>query len=107
LEKHVVGRVTRLGEFRPIGRLFTLGSFCETYRNSTNTWATFLHCKICALIFAINGLGDFFTSASGHPGRPATCYVIADQLESRKKRLKKTVTFRRFFKTNKEAFQNG
>jgi hypothetical protein len=26
----------RLGEFSPIGRLFTLGSFCENYRSGTN-----------------------------------------------------------------------
>jgi hypothetical protein len=36
-------RVTRLGEFSPIGRLFTLGSFCEDGINSTNNWVTFYH----------------------------------------------------------------
>jgi hypothetical protein len=27
-------RVTRLGEFSPIGRLFTMGSFVENHKNS-------------------------------------------------------------------------
>jgi hypothetical protein len=34
-------RVTRLGEFSPNGRLFTLGSFFNNYINSPQFWATF------------------------------------------------------------------
>jgi hypothetical protein len=37
----VVSRVTRMGEFSPFGWLFTLGSFCESYRSSTNNWAMY------------------------------------------------------------------
>jgi hypothetical protein len=34
-------RVTRLAEFSPFGLLFSLGSFYENYRSSTNSLATF------------------------------------------------------------------
>jgi hypothetical protein len=33
--------VTRLGEFPPIGRSFTSGSFFENFRNRPRFWATF------------------------------------------------------------------
>jgi hypothetical protein len=35
LNVYITPRVTRLGEFSPIGRLFSLSSFLETF------WATF------------------------------------------------------------------
>jgi hypothetical protein len=35
-----------LGEFSPVGRLFTLDSFCEQFRNSTNNGATFSTVKV-------------------------------------------------------------
>jgi hypothetical protein len=54
----IVCRVTRLGEFSPIGRLFSQGIFSKTDKNY-------------ALIFANNWLGyilgDSFKSSSGHP----------------------------------------
>jgi hypothetical protein len=31
----------KLGEFSPIGWLFTFGCFCENCRSSTNNWETF------------------------------------------------------------------
>jgi hypothetical protein len=34
-------RVTRLGEFSPTGRLFSMGSFFENYKSSPNLGATF------------------------------------------------------------------
>jgi hypothetical protein len=36
-------RVTRLGEFSPIWRLFSLGSFLENYISSANSWGTFFY----------------------------------------------------------------
>jgi hypothetical protein len=61
-------RVTRLGEFSPIGRLNTLGIFVKI----TEIFGLlFSRGKSCLLIFTKNGLGyilgDFFTNASGHP----------------------------------------
>jgi hypothetical protein len=44
------------------------GSCCENYSSSVNNWATFFHGYICVLILTNNGLGDFLTNASGHPG---------------------------------------
>jgi hypothetical protein len=35
-------RVTRLGEFRPIGRLLSLGKFFFNFRRSPNFWLHFL-----------------------------------------------------------------
>jgi hypothetical protein len=59
----IARRVTRLGEFWPIGRLLNLVSFCKNYRNGSNHWATCFHGKSCVLIFIRNGfgyiLGDF------------------------------------------------
>jgi hypothetical protein len=57
-------RVTRLGEFSPIGRLFTLGSFVENYRRMLKFLATFFLSKRHVLILTKNALGyilgDFF-----------------------------------------------
>jgi hypothetical protein len=39
-------RVTRLGEFSPIGRLFALCSFFENYGCSPQFWATFSVVKV-------------------------------------------------------------
>jgi hypothetical protein len=59
-----VARVTRLGEFSPIGQLFTLDSFFN-YKSSPKRG------KIYAFILTKNRLdsilGDFFTNSSGHP----------------------------------------
>jgi hypothetical protein len=43
--------VTRLGEFSPIGRLFTLGSFAKiTEAHYSNNLITFSHGKIYGLV---------------------------------------------------------
>jgi hypothetical protein len=47
--------VTRLGEFSPIWRLFTLGSFVK-YKSSPNFGASF-SVKSLVFILAQNGLG--------------------------------------------------
>jgi hypothetical protein len=60
-------RVTRLGEFSPVGRLFTLGSVLKiTELHSADFWASFSHGTGYVLIFANNhlgySLGYFFTN---------------------------------------------
>jgi hypothetical protein len=70
---HDQNRVTRLGEFSPIGRVTNFwGTFCENYISCTTSWATFFNGESCVLIIKKIGLGyilgDFFTNASGHPG---------------------------------------
>jgi hypothetical protein len=49
-------RVTRLAEFLPLGRLFTLGIFLS-YRSSSNVLATFFTDKRYVLISIKCGLG--------------------------------------------------
>jgi hypothetical protein len=44
----LINRVTRLGEFSPIGRHISVGIF---YRISSNNWACFFHDKSYVLIF--------------------------------------------------------
>jgi hypothetical protein len=77
-------RVTRLAEFSPDVRLFTLGSFFNC-KSSPHFFATFRLGTDHMLIFKKTGLGytlgDFFTDSSGHPdGHPsgmrrrAQCY---------------------------------
>jgi hypothetical protein len=60
-----------LGEYLPIGRLFSLGSFFEKCKSSTNSWF-FFDGTSCVLILTQNWLGyilgDFFANSSGHPG---------------------------------------
>jgi hypothetical protein len=64
-------RVTRLGEFSPIGRLFTLALFEITFL--CHIFATFFDTKtVVNLVILINYglgyiLGDFFKKASGRP----------------------------------------
>jgi hypothetical protein len=69
--------VTRLGEFSPNGRLFTLGTVMNPKR-SPNFCATFSRSVDYALILPKIGLGYilgvFFTNSSGHPeGLPQDC----------------------------------
>jgi hypothetical protein len=67
--------VTSLGEFSPVDRFFSLGSFFESY-NPSKIFGTFFFLgkkqNIFFSIFTIFGLGkilgDFFTISSGHPG---------------------------------------
>jgi hypothetical protein len=58
-------RVTRLGEFSPIGRLFNLGSF-ENFRSRAKFLGYFFLITRYVLILAKQGLdctlGDFFTN---------------------------------------------
>jgi hypothetical protein len=64
-------RVTRLGEFSPIGRLFSLGSSSKNCRSSQIFWATIFCGKNYLLALTTTGLGYilgyFFKNASGHP----------------------------------------
>jgi hypothetical protein len=69
-KKYLSARVTRLGEFPPIGQLL-LWAFFENYIITPNVWATLFRGKRYALILTTNGLGyslgDFFNNSSGHP----------------------------------------
>jgi hypothetical protein len=61
--------VTRLGEFSPIGRLFSLGSFLIN-RGAQNFGLIFPQIKLYIMFGPkILGLyfGRFFTNPSGHP----------------------------------------
>jgi hypothetical protein len=70
-------RVTRLGEFSTIGRLFIFGQFFENYPKFGST--IFLLQKSC-IYFVKSGLGyslrDFFTSTSGHPAQKSSIASI-------------------------------
>jgi hypothetical protein len=61
-----------LGEFSPIGSLFTLGSFVKITEVAPII-ALLFNGKIYVLIISKTELGDilgdFFTNASGHPER--------------------------------------
>jgi hypothetical protein len=67
-----VSRVTRLGEFSAITFFKYLGKFVK-YKQLPQFWRQFFTEKVTLLNFAkyVFGfiLGDFFTTASGHPGR--------------------------------------
>jgi hypothetical protein len=64
----LVIRVTKLGEFSPIGRLGTLGSFLKTKEIARIFGLLSPRKKSCALILTKNGLGyilgDLFTNPS-------------------------------------------
>jgi hypothetical protein len=64
-------RVTRLDEFSPFGRLFSLGSFLRLRKYPKILGNFFRSSGFVVLILAKNGLGyilgDFFTNSSGHP----------------------------------------
>jgi hypothetical protein len=84
------GRVTRLGEFSPNGRLFTVGPyFCATFSLSIDY----------LLIFKNNALGyilgDFFTNLSGHPAtrlpsRQCDLMIISEKSPNGHSKLPKT-----------------
>jgi hypothetical protein len=63
----VTNRMTRFGEFSPIGWLFTLGTFLQI----TKVFGYFLKGLGHAFVSAKHGLGsilgDFFANSSGHP----------------------------------------
>jgi hypothetical protein len=64
----LLSRVTRLGEFLPIGQLC---QFSENYRSSANSRAAFFHNTSYVLILTKKWWGyflaTFFTNSSGHP----------------------------------------
>jgi hypothetical protein len=68
---NVIIRVTRFGEFSPLGQLFTLDSLFKNFKSSTNcvllfntvSFAVILTKEELGYIF-----GPFFTNGSGHPG---------------------------------------
>jgi hypothetical protein len=53
-------RVTRLDDFSPIGRLFTLGSFFEKYKSGPNFGAAFFNGRSCVLILTKKWIGLHF-----------------------------------------------
>jgi hypothetical protein len=61
--------VNRLGEFSPIGWLFSLGSFCENYKSNPNNWDGYIfHGKRYLAIFTKNELGYIWATYSEmHP----------------------------------------
>jgi hypothetical protein len=69
---YLATRVTRMGEFSPIGWLFTLGSFFND-RTTANFWTAFSQLTGYVFILTKNGLGyslgDFVKNVSGHPAR--------------------------------------
>jgi hypothetical protein len=66
-------RVTRLGEFSPIGRVFTLGSFLKITKVAQSVvlcLCTLFHGNSCVFILTKNRLGNMvYNFSSGHPGR--------------------------------------
>jgi hypothetical protein len=67
---NTLARVTRLGEFSPIGRVFSLGSFLFYFTERAQTfWATISHGNSNVLISTKHTLGyilgDFFANSSG------------------------------------------
>jgi hypothetical protein len=75
----VDARVTRLGEFPPIRKLFTSIRVLKITEICSINWATFFRGANYELILTNNLLGyilgDFFTNSSGHPGR-CICQVL-------------------------------
>jgi hypothetical protein len=65
-----MARVTKLGEFSPLGRLFTLDRFSENNISTHNLWVK-------------NGLGyifgEFLTNSSGHPVHGANQICFDEQ----------------------------
>jgi hypothetical protein len=61
-----------LGEFSPIGRLFSLGSSSKNCKSIPNILAAIFCGKHYVSILTKNVLGyilgDFFKNSSGHPG---------------------------------------
>jgi hypothetical protein len=66
----VTARVTRFGEFSPIGQLFSLGVFFNWTEEVF--WLRFVQSKNYVFSLMKNGLGytlgGFFKNSSGHPG---------------------------------------
>jgi hypothetical protein len=72
----VATRVTRLGEFSPIGRLFTLGSVMKITEVAKH-FGLLIKTETVMYSFDKKWVGQhfgllFFSNSSGHPGRLAT-----------------------------------
>jgi hypothetical protein len=52
-------RVTRLGEFSPVGWWLSLGQIVLNYRSSANSWANFFQEISYVFVLTYNGLGYF------------------------------------------------
>jgi hypothetical protein len=85
-------RVTRLGEFSPIGLVFSLGSIFLNYGTSTKKlWAIIPTAIVMYYLSSPKNalgyiLGDFFTNSSDHPADDAhrnQCRVHLCDLENR------------------------
>jgi hypothetical protein len=81
-----IGRVTRLDEFSPLGRLFTLGSFMIIVEDAK---MVYFHSKKYALIFTKFRVGLYFgpyifTNSLGHPGHWRQCGNYAKKKFKRK-----------------------
>jgi hypothetical protein len=67
----VAFRVTKLDEFSPFGRLFSLGSFFKLLQKPELEWY-FFRSLSCALILTKNVWATFWATflenSSGHPG---------------------------------------
>jgi hypothetical protein len=74
-----LSRVTRLGDFSPIERLFTLGSFLITYiPMPAKCYGNFFHCLSDAYLGTyvhFDKNGRFFTNPSGHSACPSLFYM--------------------------------
>jgi hypothetical protein len=79
-------RVTKLGEFSPIGWLLILGSFLKITEIAQVVVATYFRCKSFVLVLRKDGLGntlgDFFVNASGHPVRRCQNQLLLHTLYS-------------------------
>jgi hypothetical protein len=76
--------VTGLGEFSPIGRLFTLCSFLKMTEVAQIFQTIFAIVKVSYILTFTNGLGyiigDLFTNSSGHLGSSRVCGKQSDQM---------------------------
>jgi hypothetical protein len=83
-------RVTRLGEFSTVGRLFSLGHFFENDNSCPKKFSRFFlpskTCNNCYRNMLCYILGHFFTNSSGHPvhgrdnGSSRRCQQFTGQL---------------------------
>jgi hypothetical protein len=81
-------RATRLGEFSPMGRLFTLGKGLKIKEVVHNFGATFSTVFLTKSGLG-NILGDFFTNSSGH--QDAWCKASTQKAEKGKETVMKRV----------------
>jgi hypothetical protein len=85
--------VTIWGEFSPIGRLFTLGSYGENYKSCPHFWATLSHSQGYALNLAKKWLGLHF-GRNFSQTHPVTLIPTIETIETIETRLWKANVFR-------------